>query len=38
MYNGKPLSSDDYWFKIIYSEKHPKGIYKEFIAHFAIKR
>jgi len=38
LYKGKPLPADDYWFKIIYSEKKPKGVQREFIAHFSIKR
>jgi len=38
LYKGKPLPADDYWFKIIYSEKIPKGVQREFIAHFSINR
>jgi len=38
LYKGKTLPSDDYWFKILYSEKNPKGIQREFIAHFSLKR
>ena len=38
LYKGKPLPADDYWFKILYSEKNPKGIQREFTAHFSIKR
>ena len=34
-YNGSPMLSDDYWFKILYTEK---GIAKEFKAHFSLKR
>jgi len=38
LYKGNPLPSNDYWFKILYSEKKPKGVQREFIAHFSIKR
>ena len=34
-YNGAALISDDYWFKIRYTEK---GIEKEFKANFSLKR
>ena len=34
-YNGADLISDDYWFKIMYTEK---GIEKQFKAHFSLKR
>ncbi len=37
-YKGNPLPADDYWFKIEYTDKNPKGQQREFIAHFAIKR
>lgn len=37
-YNNNPLPASDYWFKIIYSEKVPKGVEREFIAHFSLKR
>ncbi|MDI1257150.1 MAG: T9SS type B sorting domain-containing protein [Flavobacterium sp.] len=33
--NGKPLPSDDYWFKIVYVKN---GVNKEFLGHFALKR
>jgi len=38
LYNGNPLPANDYWFKVLYSEKKPKGVQREFIAHFSIKR
>ncbi|PHS07836.1 MAG: hypothetical protein COA88_08035 [Kordia sp.] len=38
LYKGTPLPSNDYWFKLLYSEKKPKGVQREFIAHFSIKR
>lgn len=38
LYNGNPLPANDYWFKLLYSEKKPKGVQREFIAHFSIKR
>lgn len=34
-YNGYPLPSTDYWFKVNYKEN---GIDKEFKAHFSLKR
>ena len=34
-YNGTDLISDDYWFKIMYTEK---GVEKQFKAHFSLKR
>ncbi|WP_296149844.1 T9SS type B sorting domain-containing protein [uncultured Flavobacterium sp.] len=34
-YNGKPLPSTDYWFKIIYKENNNLA---EFRAHFSLKR
>jgi len=33
--NGKPLPSDDYWFKILFEKN---GITDEFSSHFALKR
>jgi len=38
LYKGNPLPANDYWFKVLYSEKKPKGVQREFIAHFSIKR
>ena len=35
IYNGKPLTSTDYWFTIDYMEN---GVQKTFKAHFALKR
>ncbi len=35
MYNGHPLPSDDYWFKILYEKD---GVKKEFKSHFTLKR
>jgi len=37
-YNGNPLPANDYWFKILYRENNPKGIEREFVSHFSIKR
>ncbi|MFA7445637.1 MAG: T9SS type B sorting domain-containing protein, partial [Flavobacteriaceae bacterium] len=43
-YNGNPLPSSDYWFKVVYDEPHTdsEGIIttrrKEFKAHFSLKR
>lgn len=37
-YNGRPLPSDDYWFKIIYQEAQKPGVQQEFIGHFSLKR
>jgi gliding motility-associated-like protein len=34
-YNGHPLPSTDYWFKLNYTEE---GIAKEFKSHFSLKR
>ena len=34
-YNGNPLPSDDYWFKLHYIED---GVEKIFVGHFALKR
>ncbi|MGB1231440.1 MAG: T9SS type B sorting domain-containing protein, partial [Winogradskyella sp.] len=34
-YNGKPMPTSDYWFKIIYTES---GQQKEFKANFTLKR
>jgi gliding motility-associated-like protein len=34
-FNGKPLPSDDYWFRIIYEKNQVK---KEFNGHFSLKR
>ena len=34
-YNGQELRSDDYWFKIIYTEN---GAEKKFQSHFSLKR
>lgn len=34
-YNGRPLPSSDYWFKIEYIEN---GINKQFYSHFTLKR
>lgn len=37
-YNGRELPSSDYWFKLIYTEKAPKGRHREFLSHFSLKR
>jgi len=38
-YNGKPLPSTDYWFKLIYKEiENGTLATKEFKAHFSLKR
>ncbi|MCP4909476.1 MAG: T9SS type B sorting domain-containing protein, partial [Bacteroidetes bacterium] len=34
-YNGNPMPSSDYWFKIEYTENDTK---KEFRGHFTLKR
>jgi gliding motility-associated-like protein len=34
-FNGRPMPSDDYWFKIIYQKD---GVKKEFKSHFTLKR
>jgi gliding motility-associated-like protein len=34
-YNGQPLPSSDYWFKVAYEEN---GVPKSFGGHFALKR
>ncbi|WP_185963885.1 T9SS type B sorting domain-containing protein [Flavobacterium restrictum] len=34
-YNGHPLPSSDYWFKVVYFKD---GISKEFNSHFSLKR
>ncbi|MCF6130178.1 T9SS type B sorting domain-containing protein [Flavobacterium sp. AS60] len=39
IYNGHLLPSDDYWFKVEYSEDYPTvGMSKVFTAHFTLKR
>ena len=35
-FNGYPLPSTDYWFKLLYTDR--EGAEKEFKAHFALKR
>ncbi|MGB0897047.1 MAG: T9SS type B sorting domain-containing protein [Flavobacteriaceae bacterium] len=37
-YNGSPLPASDYWFKLVYTEKAPKGRHREFLSHFSLKR
>lgn len=37
-YAGNQLPSSDYWFKLIYTEKAPKGRHREFTSHFSLKR
>lgn len=39
-YNGNPLPSSDYWFRIIYTERDQAGndVQKEFRGHFSLKR
>jgi large repetitive protein len=34
-YNGRPMPSNDYWFRVEYRED---GIEKEFRGHFTLKR
>jgi gliding motility-associated-like protein len=34
-YNGNPMPSNDYWFRIEYTENNVK---KEFRGHFSLKR
>ncbi|MCR9181377.1 MAG: T9SS type B sorting domain-containing protein [Flavobacteriaceae bacterium] len=34
-YNGRPLPSSDYWFRVVYREDDRE---KEFRAHFTLKR
>ncbi|MFA5556434.1 MAG: T9SS type B sorting domain-containing protein, partial [Flavobacteriaceae bacterium] len=34
-FNGQPLPSTDYWFKVMYTENKTR---KEFKAHFSLKR
>ena len=34
-FNGNPLPSTDYWFKLIYTKDN---VTKEFSSHFALKR
>ncbi|MDR6966905.1 gliding motility-associated-like protein [Flavobacterium arsenatis] len=34
-YEGRPLPSDDYWFKVIYSKN---GVTGEYMNHFSLKR
>lgn len=36
-YNGTPMPSEDYWFKVIYTDINT-GTVKEFANHFALKR
>jgi len=39
-YNGNPLPSSDYWFRIVYTERDQAGtdVQKEFRGHFSLKR
>ena len=34
-YNGNPMPSNDYWFRVEYTENNTK---KEFSGHFTLKR
>ena len=36
IYNGKPIPSSDYWFKLVYENQD--GVLKEFRGHFSLKR
>jgi len=36
IYNGKPIPSSDYWFKLLYENQ--QGVPKEFRGHFSLKR
>jgi len=36
MYNGTPIPSSDYWFKLLYENQ--QGVPKEFRGHFSLKR
>ncbi len=37
-YKGNQLPASDYWFKLIFTEKFPKGRQREFTSHFSLKR
>jgi len=37
-FNGQPMISDDYWFKINYTEPDGLGTQREFVGHFTLKR
>ncbi|RMB63812.1 hypothetical protein EAX61_00005, partial [Dokdonia sinensis] len=39
-FNGQPMPSNDYWFRVEYNEADENGelIKKEFSGHFALKR
>jgi gliding motility-associated-like protein len=34
-FNGQPMPSSDYWFKVVFTENNIK---KEFKSHFSLKR
>ena len=37
-FNGQPMISDDYWFRVNYTEPDGLGTQREFVGHFTLKR
>uniref|UniRef100_UPI002614AE7B T9SS type B sorting domain-containing protein n=4 Tax=uncultured Dokdonia sp. TaxID=575653 RepID=UPI002614AE7B len=37
-FNGQPMNSDDYWFRVNYTEPDGLGTQREFVGHFTLKR
>jgi len=37
-YNGQPMNSDDYWFRVNFTEPDGVGTQREFVGHFTLKR
>ncbi|MEP0264175.1 T9SS type B sorting domain-containing protein, partial [Dokdonia sp.] len=37
-FNGQPLQSDDYWFRVNFTEPNGEFTQREFVGHFTLKR